>query len=171
MVPIINSWIVKLLLSRWTNRGVLDLLADLTPLRRLSRAEASAPILAKKDMETRGGEGGESRGRGWCMNELTGRNRSTVLPNNFQLPCVCKRDWLPGGQTDRQTIHALDSSSANDTWLSALDGVVDLCAMGVNGEGFRWIRLWILPVGIGYWVLRGESYRIGWMFRNVMVIW
>lgn len=35
--------------------------------------------------------------------------------------------------------------------------------MARDSDGYR---LWILSVGIGYWVLRGESYRIGWMFRS-----
>lgn len=138
MVPIINSWIVKLLLSRWTNRGVLDLLADLTPLRRLfgkgsARAEARAADLREKRDRNAEGWDRSVRGCRWCMNELTGRNRSTVLPNNFQLLCMNAID-RQDDQGDRvstiryrsivQRVYTLTSAKRGEFVTAWLSGIV-----------------------------------------------
>ena len=100
LVPIINSWIVKLLLSRGTNRGVLDLLVDLTPLRRFARMGEKVRGKEQENLRNReakrsakkkklGPEGPKYGPAGkWCMNELTFCYRSTLLPNNFQLSSI-----------------------------------------------------------------------------------
>jgi len=89
----------------------------------------------------RGGGQRVERGRGWYMNELTGRYRSSVLPNNFQLSSI-NRTRDAGAYIDILYMPFRSIATSTDRYRS--DWLISIVEARWSTMTFKGFQIWYL---------------------------